>query len=82
MAYARFSEDSDVYVYLDVGGFLACCGCSQGPSFSATTTEDMIDHLKEHIMAGDVVPDYLIPALEEDRNENDVWIVNYWKERV
>lgn len=27
MAYCRFGEDSDVYMFHDVNGYMNCCGC-------------------------------------------------------
>lgn len=71
MSYVRFGGGSDVYVYLSVGDFLDCCGCTlQGTSFHAGSTQIMVDHLKEHIAAGHQVPDYVIPSLIEDDEIN------------
>lgn len=76
MSYARFGWDgSDVYVFLDVGGFLSCCGCGLSrKSFKANSTDEMIAHLREHIAAGDCVPADVIPGLEAVRAENDSFI--------
>lgn len=82
MSYCRFS-DADVYVYLDVGGYLNCCACSLGKledgdlfpeSFYATATDDMLAHLQLHRDAGHDVPDYAIERLREEREENDAWM--------
>lgn len=93
MSYCRFADDktialyaeqegidierSDVYVYTDVGGWLACCACRitgmAGP-WEHYSTDAMIAHLREHIAAGHAVPDDVIPALEVDREENDAFI--------
>jgi len=71
MSYARMSPTSDVYVYADAEvGRLRCCGCMA--DFS--TTAGMIEHLREHIVNGEAVPDTTIPTLEADRAENDVWM--------
>lgn len=59
MSYSRFGADggSDVYVYMDVGGYLCCCGCALDPtSFHADTTEAMVEHLAEHRARGHRVP--------------------------
>jgi hypothetical protein len=69
MSYVRWGEDdSDVYVYEDVRGGLMCCGCSLGvfPPGSAPMLdqERFVEHLREHIAAGDVVPGYVIPDVE------------------
>lgn len=77
MSYARFGQDdSDVYVFMHVGGFLTCCGCILADekqawgSFDAGTTQRMLDHLQKHIDAGDNVPPYVAPELQEDDKEN------------
>ncbi len=78
MSYARFGwDDSDVYVYLDCGGYLTCCGCSLSAdsSFPAFySTADMLAHLRQHRMLGHVVPQDALDQLRADRAENDVWI--------
>jgi hypothetical protein len=70
-------EPSDVYVYLDCGGWLACCACRiEGMSgrWEHYSTDAMIAHLRAHIAAGHTVPADVIPALEADRAENDAFI--------
>lgn len=76
MSYARFaSEGSDVYVYLDVGGYLCCCACGLGASSQKIqTTEEMIAHLRKHQEAGDTVPESCFEGLRHDASENDAWI--------
>lgn len=74
MSYARFGwGGSDVYVYLDVGGYLTCCGCSESIT-RFLTTEDMLKHLEWHKQQGDTVPDDCIEDLKQDREENDKWL--------
>ena len=34
----------------------------------------MIEHLRERILNGEVVPDKAIPALEADQTKNDTWM--------
>lgn len=85
MSYARFGWDnSDVYVFLDVGGYLTCCGCILEPSgpdplaFSSArfhTTAEMLAHLDEHRAAGHCVAEETIESLRADADENDQWIV-------
>jgi len=71
VSYARMSGTSDVYVYADAEvGRLRCCGCMA--DFS--TTAGMIEHLREHIANGEVVPDTTIPTLEADQAKNDAWM--------
>ena len=66
---------SDLYVYLDCGGWLSCCGCKLGNgSFAAYRTADMVAHVEEHKRAGHVVRAGVIPALLADAKENDAWI--------
>ena len=75
MSYARFGwEGSDVYVYLDVGGYLACCGCCLSDYWRHDDTASMIAHLREHQAAGHHVPEETIAELEADRVANDAWI--------
>ena len=74
MAYSRFGWDgSDVYVYLDVGGFLYCCGCpknTDGIGYRAYKTQNMVNHLLEHRKDGDEIPARVIERLWEDHEEN------------
>lgn len=82
MSYCRFCPadnpygwpPSDLYVYLDCGGYLLCCGCPLGNSFRAYRTADMVAHVEEHKRAGHVVRASLIPDLMADAEENDAWI--------
>jgi hypothetical protein len=70
MSYARFGEDSNVYVFLSCSA-LECCSCRpDGPHLTFSTAE-MIAHLDEHRAAGDKVPDYCYEGLREDEREND-----------
>jgi len=71
MSYARFGEDSDVYVYADAeAGYLRCVGCN----VDFSSTDAMLEHLRGHIASGDAVPAKVIPALEADRAKNDEWL--------
>jgi hypothetical protein len=81
MAYARWGDDSDVYVFPDMltNGY-CCMGCTLTGSlpssdelqgFGATefrldTPEEMLQHLLEHREAGDKVPDYAINRLKKE----------------
>ena len=69
MSYARFSH-CDVYVYMDVNGTLACCGCSLGDEWYFASTQAMVDHLAEHRKAGHKVPASLEQDLWDDDAEN------------
>lgn len=82
MSYARFS-DSDVYIFLNVGGWLECCACllgdyEEGDMFPESKkfykTDDMIKHLEEHIGAGHEISPYTIADLLEDKENNDEYI--------
>ena len=81
MSYARFGwGGSNVYVFLDVGGYLRCCACwltqFTDPDPRFTTTAAMVDHLREHVVAGHMVPDETIADLLADAEENDAWIAD------
>jgi hypothetical protein len=75
VSYARFGvEGSDVYVYLGSSG-LECCACALSPrSQTFKTTEAMIEHLREHVKAGHVVPADTITELLADHDANDLFI--------
>ena len=76
MSYSRFGE-ADVYVYLDVGGFLYCCGCpknTDGIGYRAYKTQDMVNHLLEHRKNGDRVLTDTIERLWKDHEENMYFI--------
>ena len=69
MAFARFTADSDVYVYEDSRGGFTCERCPGiGHSFRCETVGEMVLHLLEHRSRGDRVPD---EALQESRAESD-----------
>lgn len=72
MSYARFTDASDVYIYMSVYGYLECCACcmSSDRCYTATSTEKMVEHLQEHTAMGHKVPDYVIPDLRRDDMEN------------
>ena len=75
MSYARFGWDnSDVYVFMSVGGWLECCACilahEDWESFQAGNTKTMIDHLKKHEGSGHHVPRHIYDYLWEDDKEN------------
>lgn len=76
MSYARWSEDSDVYVFACVSGHLECCGCALEPShtFVAHTTAKMLAHLDAHKAARHDVPDSCVERLKEEAVGLDLWI--------
>jgi hypothetical protein len=69
MSYSRFGY-ADVYVYMDVNGSLACCGCFLGADWYFDSTEAMVDHLAEHRAAGHEVPPGIEDSLREDDADN------------
>jgi len=69
VAYARFGEDSDVYVFPNPQGRLECCDCDLGGVREFDSTQAMIDHLAEHRAAGHKVPDYIEPELIAENDE-------------
>jgi len=81
MSYARFGWDnSDVYVFLHVGGFIECCACvlahEDWEPFHAGDTQTMVNHLKKHEISGHVVPPSVYERLWEDHEENMEFIRN------
>lgn len=67
MAYARFSDTSDVYVFAHVNLHLQCCGCLLGDEWDFDSTQAMVEHLAQHRAAGHQVP----AGLEEDLVADD-----------
>lgn len=63
MSFARWSEDSDVYVFDDVRGGTTCCACNLADGDFNGTRAQMIDHLREHVAAGHAVPADIFTAL-------------------
>jgi hypothetical protein len=58
MSYARFGKDSDVYVYAGGKGY-ECCGCiNLNKTQGFTTSDELIEHLQIHQIAGHKVPGY------------------------
>lgn len=74
MSYCRFAEDSDVYVFLSVGGALECCGCSLSDNWSHRSTSAMLAHLREHRRQGHKVPERAMSRLAKEREDNDAFI--------
>lgn len=76
VSYVRWGQnDSDVYVFFHVamndrGPFLNCCGCGIQDTADFWTTQEMVDHLNEHVKIGDVVPSYVIPVLRAEDKAN------------
>lgn len=61
MSWSRWGVDgSSVYTFPNVSGSYECCGC-----FRTRDLRTFLDHLDEHENAGDVVPPYTRPAIEE-----------------
>jgi len=79
MSYARFTKDSDVYVFLNMSGRLECWGCGIAVAaprcwargyVTFDSTQAMVDHLARHAAAGDRVPEHVVPELWVDDAEN------------
>jgi len=78
MSYARFGWDnSDVYVYYTSIGqkdLLICAACYFGddlePSYLAESTVEMLDHLKAHEKAAQIVPPSTYDSLLTDDPTN------------
>lgn len=70
MSYCRKNgEDSDVYLFLHVGGWLECCGCNldpEHPHYIAFSRIEMIKHLGEHRKQGDKVPERAFDRLRRE----------------
>jgi hypothetical protein len=70
MAYARFSRNSDVYVYQDTrGGYTCECTPTGTPVFNCATASAMVAHLRDHRARGHQVPDEAIEELLEEHED-------------
>lgn len=71
MAYARFGEDSDVYVFQTHDDRYACMRCPTGADvFYCATPREMVEHLlREHRAKGKRVPDDAIEELLKETGE-------------
>ena len=71
MAYCRFSTDSDVYLYPNVGGYYECCACSlnDAKAVAIKTLYEVMQHLNEHVAKGDKVPKSAFERLAEELKE-------------
>lgn len=73
MSYARFSPDSDVYVYFNGEGTYTCCGCKlRRDDWDHATPEKILAHLAEHEKAGHMVPTHCTKRLKKDLKEGRV----------
>ena len=73
MSLARFGwEGSNVYVFYHVHGGIACCGCSLDGDYRAASEEEMIEHLRRHVQAGECVPPRVFSELRHNRDTRDV----------
>ena len=72
MAYCRFGEDSDVYIY-PTEDCIVCCGCALegGDRTEFIFRRDAVRHLRMHQSWGHKVPGYAIRFLEEEIRELD-----------
>jgi hypothetical protein len=78
MSYARWSSDSDVYVYDTPCGWFEC-ECD--PRFSSKSAIEMIAHLGRHIAAGDLVPLHTLESLADEAR----WapsIARWWRRKT
>jgi hypothetical protein len=69
MSYARFSDESDVYVYEDSTHGLVCCMCILTSKWfiAGNDYQALLTHLAEHRAAGHLVPDDAITQLQREQ---------------
>jgi hypothetical protein len=72
MSFARFGEDSNVYVYESDRG-ITCCSCwlNNGDTVDFKTARLMRRHLIEHKMAGHFVLDQTFQEIRKYRLQNE-----------
>jgi hypothetical protein len=74
MSYCRFGEDSDVYVYPHVDGFLCCCACRLQAirhggwykDFITFSVARMLKHLRQHKKRDHKVPKHAVKRLRKE----------------
>ncbi len=70
MSYCRFgSDDSDVYMFPHVEGYILCAGCDIGESQVFDTPKQALLHLVKHLERGDKVPTRALKRLLEEIKE-------------
>lgn len=77
MSYARFGDDSNVYIYHHYMGFIECCGCwITEPEYGELigfarleTPRRAIMHLMEHVSRGYMVPERAFDRIYEEYAE-------------
>jgi hypothetical protein len=82
VSFVRFSNESDVYVFLHSSGSLCCCMCALGPlnglglraDFHVARTQGMLDHLDDHRRAGHRVTSKCLAKLRSETWKTDNWI--------
>lgn len=85
MSYARFSDDSDVYIYEHANGFIECCGClitePEPPEwagfYKANTAREILHHIYAHLSLGHKVPERCIKRIEDEHPDLDAQIPPY-----
>ena len=70
MAYARFGDDCDVYVF-STGGELLCMDCALGPDLKAKTTAGHDFASLRPLEGRHKVRDDVFTGLAQDQEEND-----------
>ena len=69
MSYVRFSDTSDVYLYPTSAGRIVCCACILGGPEGFHSADELVDHLRAHVAAGNSIPAHLLDAsLYEDED--------------
>ena len=69
MSYARFSHESDVYVFAHYQGFVQCCGCMISDVWDYYTVEEVVEHMRDHVLMGYKVPKRLLdPATYDEKD--------------
>ncbi len=71
MSYCRMGQDSDVYMYPHINGYIVCVNCklSERPyddEMQFKTQKQAIAHLEHHIASGNKVPKYAIEILKKE----------------
>lgn len=85
MSYARFGEESDVYIFEHVAGYIQCCGCrlvelDEKEIFgfaNLNTAREALQHLNDHVLEGDKVNAETFRLIREEHPDLDAQIPPY-----
>lgn len=85
MSYARWGEESDVYIFEHVAGYIQCCGCQMTKTSdkelfgfaNLKTARKALEHLDAHVANGDKVSPSTFEKIKKEHPDLDAEIPPY-----